>query len=49
MEKRNVIEDERTPRMSKQAEFDAVEKQVVELFGAKDEKHADKDLHKVRE
>lgn len=48
MEKRNIIESERTPRLSKQAEFDKTEKQASELFERKDKKNADKDLHEMR-
>lgn len=47
MEKRNVIEEKRTPGFSKQADADTQEKQITKLF--KEHKDvADKDMHKVR-
>lgn len=47
MEKRNVIEEKRTPGFSKQASEDMQEKQITKLF--KEPKDvSNKDMHKVR-
>jgi hypothetical protein len=40
MEKRNVIQDGRTPDMTKQGDADMLEKQAVLLFTAYDAVHA---------